>query len=61
MATVVTPEVYADRRAAVRAFMDEHVYPNEPQLFGEDEAADALIREIQQGEGRWTLGASSPT
>src|SRR5690348_6482746 len=44
MATAVIPE----RRAAVRAFMDEHVYPNEPALLREDDAADVLVRELQQ-------------
>jgi len=38
----------ATKRERVRAFMEEHVYPNEPTLFGEDEAADALIAELQQ-------------
>ena len=28
--------------------MEEHVYPNEPPLFTEDDAADALIAELQQ-------------
>ena len=28
--------------------MEEHVYPNEPALFSEDDAADALIHELQQ-------------
>ncbi len=28
--------------------MDEHVYPNEPRLFTEDDAADALIAELRQ-------------
>jgi acyl-CoA dehydrogenase len=37
-----------DRRERVRAFMEEHVYPNEPRLFAEDAAADALVRELQQ-------------
>ncbi|HET6944864.1 MAG TPA: acyl-CoA dehydrogenase family protein, partial [Gaiellaceae bacterium] len=31
-----------------RAFMEEHVYPNEQALAREDEAADALVRELQQ-------------
>jgi acyl-CoA dehydrogenase len=44
MATAVIPE----RRAAVRAFMDEHVYPNERALLREDDAADALVRDLQQ-------------
>src|SRR5579863_7153833 len=47
MATVVIPDLVADRRERVRGFMQEHVYPNEATLGGEDEAADALIRELQ--------------
>jgi alkylation response protein AidB-like acyl-CoA dehydrogenase len=38
----------ADRREQVRAFMEQHVYPNERALTAEDEAADALIAELQQ-------------
>ncbi len=38
----------AEKRERVRAFMEEHVYPNERALMGEDDAADALIRELQQ-------------
>src|SRR5690348_8201149 len=37
-----------DRRERVRAFMEEHVYPNEPALAREDDAADALVRELQR-------------
>src|SRR3954453_11214021 len=48
MATVVIPDLVAERRALVRAFMDEHVYPNEQALAREDDAADALVRELQQ-------------
>jgi acyl-CoA dehydrogenase len=44
----VIPDLIAERRARVRAFMEEHVYPNEPRLFREDDEADALIRELQQ-------------
>jgi acyl-CoA dehydrogenase len=36
-----------ERRAEVRAFMEEHVYPNESALAREDEAADALIEELR--------------
>ena len=36
-----------DRRERVRAFMEEHVYPNERALTLEDEAADALVPELQ--------------
>ena len=48
MATVVIPDVITARRERVRAFMEEHVYPNEQALAREDDAADALVRELQQ-------------
>jgi acyl-CoA dehydrogenase len=48
MATVVIPDLVAERREQVRAFMEEHLYPNEQALAREDEAADALVRELQQ-------------
>ena len=35
------------RRAEVRAFMEEHVYPGEPVLARENEAADALMVELR--------------
>ena len=38
----------SDRRERVRAFMEEHVYPNERALMREDDAADALVLELQQ-------------
>src|SRR5262245_58433525 len=37
-----------ERRERVRAFMEEHVYPNEQTLTREDDAADALVGELQQ-------------
>lgn len=43
-------------RARYRAFLEEHVYPNEPALGREDEAADALMAELRaraQAEGLW--------
>src|SRR6266498_3739711 len=43
-------------REAYSAFMDEHVYPAEPALAREDEAADALIAELRgraKAEGLW--------
>src|SRR6187549_3575963 len=49
------PDVDA-RRAQVRAFMEEHVYPNEAALAREDEASDALIAELRekaQSAGIW--------
>jgi acyl-CoA dehydrogenase len=48
VATVVIPDRVAERRAQVRAFMDEHVYPNEQALAREDDAADALVRQLRQ-------------
>ena len=47
MTVAAIPEVVADRRGRVRAFMEEHVYPNEPALLREDDAAEALVRELQ--------------
>ena len=35
-------------RGRYRAFMEEHIYPNERALTTEDEAADALIAALQQ-------------
>jgi len=46
--TAVIPDLITERRARVRAFMDERVFPNERALTGQDDAADALIRELQQ-------------
>ena len=43
----VAPADVAARRAEVRAFMEEHVYPAEPALAREDEAADGLIEELR--------------
>ena len=50
-----TPEV-AELRGRVRAFMDEHVYPNEGRLFAEDASSDALIADLQgkaKAAGLW--------
>ncbi|MDW8338838.1 MAG: acyl-CoA dehydrogenase family protein [Thermoleophilia bacterium] len=43
-------------RARYRAFMEEHVYPNEGTLFAEDEESDALLarlRALAKAEGLW--------
>jgi acyl-CoA dehydrogenase len=58
VATVVIPDLIADRREQVRSFMEEHVYPNEQAFAREDAAADALIAELQQ-EAR-TAGLWAP-
>jgi alkylation response protein AidB-like acyl-CoA dehydrogenase len=48
MTTAVIPEPFAERRERVRAFMEEHVYPNEQALAREDDAAFALVKALQQ-------------
>jgi acyl-CoA dehydrogenase len=48
MAAAVISDAIAERRARVRAFMEEHVYPHEPALFQEDDAAAELTRDLQQ-------------
>ncbi|HXG76207.1 MAG TPA: acyl-CoA dehydrogenase family protein [Gaiellaceae bacterium] len=43
-------------RARYRAFLEEHVYPNEPALFREDEEAEALLarlRALAREQGLW--------
>jgi alkylation response protein AidB-like acyl-CoA dehydrogenase len=50
------PPELMELRARYRAFMDEHVYPAERLLDGEDEVADALVRELRaraQDAGLW--------
>ena len=39
-------------RARVRAFMEEHVYPNEPTLNREDDEADALVERLRGARAR---------
>jgi acyl-CoA dehydrogenase len=48
VATVVIPDLIADRREQVRSFMEEHVYPNEQAFAREDDAADALVAGLRQ-------------
>jgi acyl-CoA dehydrogenase len=50
------PQDILEMRERYRAFMDEHVYPNEPVLDREDGDADALVRELRgraKAEGLW--------
>ncbi len=52
----VVPEEYSALRARYRAFMDEHVYPNEEALSREDDAADELLASLRtqaKREGLW--------
>jgi alkylation response protein AidB-like acyl-CoA dehydrogenase len=48
MATAVIPDLVAERRERVRAFMDEFVYPNEDAVQREDDASFELIGRLQQ-------------
>jgi acyl-CoA dehydrogenase len=53
-----------ERVAQTRAFMEEHVYPNEPALDKEDAAADALIDALRakvKAAGLWAphIGAEA--
>ena len=50
------PAVLEELRARYRAFMEEHVYPNEAALVREDEGADALVerlRAVAKAAGLW--------
>ena len=47
MSSALFPPEYVQRRARYRAFMEEHVYPAEPAITREDDAALALIGELQ--------------
>jgi len=57
--TIAAPELstdVAELRERYRAFMDEHVYPNETVLGHEDDGADALVAELRaraKAEGLW--------
>jgi acyl-CoA dehydrogenase len=47
---------FAELRGTYRAFLEEHVYPREDVLAGEDDAAQALIGELRaraKAEGLW--------
>ena len=43
------PQSYLDARARYRAFMEEHVYPNEAAFGREDDAALVLLEELRAG------------
>ena len=59
MATVVIPDLIADRREQVRSFMEEHVYPNEQALRARGRRGRrARRRAAAGGEGRGPLGAA---
>jgi alkylation response protein AidB-like acyl-CoA dehydrogenase len=50
------PPEYLEARARYRAFMEEHVYPNEAAIGREDDAAMALLDDLRRrarGDGLW--------
>ena len=54
--TSLFPPAYLEARDRYRAFMEEHVYPNETAIGREDDAAAALLgdlRERARSEGLW--------
>jgi len=48
VADIAPPADVLELRERVRAFMDEHVYPNEPALDREDDAADRLVESLRE-------------
>ena len=48
VSTALFPPAYVERRELYRAFMEEHVFPNEQLLDREDDAAQELVRTLQE-------------
>ena len=56
MTAALFPPAFLEARERYRAFMEEHVYPNEAAIQREDDAALALVTELQaraQAAGLW--------
>ncbi len=53
MTATELPQTFAEQRAAYRAFLEEHVYPNERALFDDDEAVIAELRAKAKAAGLW--------
>ena len=51
----MTPQI-RDARERVRAFMEEHVYPNERLLAREDDEAEALLKDLRARASSRSLG-----
>ena len=54
--TALFPPEYLEARSRYRAFMDEHVYPNEVAIEREDDDALALLAELRErarADGLW--------
>src|SRR3990172_12318859 len=53
----LSPEI-RELRAKVRAFMDEHIYPNEPVFHDGGPEAEGLMKELQaktKALGMWAM------
>jgi acyl-CoA dehydrogenase len=53
----LSPEI-KDLRRRVAAFMNEHVYPNEPLFLQENDESEALIKDLQRKvkqQGMWAM------
>jgi alkylation response protein AidB-like acyl-CoA dehydrogenase len=53
----LTPEI-RDLRAKAKAFLDEHIYPNEDALGADDDASERLMKELQSRVkqlGMWAM------
>ena len=48
VSTALFPPAYLERRELYRAFMEAHVFPNEQLLDREDDAAQELVRTLQE-------------
>ena len=44
---------YTEHRARYRAFMEQHVYPNEAKLLADDDATIEELRARAKAEGLW--------
>ena len=56
VSTSLFPPAYVERREQYRAFMEEHVFPNERLLDREDDAAQELVASLQaqaRAAGLW--------
>ena len=54
--TSLFPPEYLEARGSYRAFMEEHIYPNETAIGREDDAAATLLDELRalaRGAGLW--------
>ena len=58
MTETLFPPEYVEARARYRAFMDEHVYPNEAAIGREDEAGARALEELARARAGRAVGAA---